>query len=178
MFNPIYERGCLKTQGARVFLYSVSLPDLREYPKISEFYRDIADLVILRCQGELYEQAQREYLSLSERERQTVFHPAVYSLMGEATYFDGEIIIIKLTATLKIPMKKQHRQVFEVHAWSLDDGLLIPPRTVARKFIPKGRLPRMTGDCGFLVEGEKFYLCRGGSLSELSVTKKETVKKI
>ena len=37
MFNPIYERGCLKTQGARVFLYSVSLPDLREYPKISEF---------------------------------------------------------------------------------------------------------------------------------------------
>ena len=173
MFDLTYKRGCRKVKGVRVFTYSIALPDLKDYPKIAGFYEDISSLVVTRCEGELSERAESEYLSLEEKDRQTVFRPTVYSLFGDVTYHDSEVMIIKLTATLKKPLEKQSKTVFEIHAWSLYDQILLPPRYVARRFIPKGRLPLMLGDCGFLVEDGKYYLCRRGSLFELKAEKRK-----
>ena len=170
MFDLICKRGCRRVGGVRVFGYSIALPDLSAHPRIAAFYEDISALVSERCDSELARLAEDEYLSLCERDRQTAFRPSSYTLVGEVTYFDGEIMIVKLTATVRYPCKEQSRRIFEVHAWSVDDQLLIPPRRVARRFIPKGRLPSMLGDCGFLVENGSYYICKGGSLFPISVT--------
>lgn len=171
MFDLIYKRGCRRVLGVHVFGYSLSFPDLKEYPRIAAFYRDICALAAESCDTQLGPRAEADFLSLSERDRQTVFRPYAYALTGEVSYFDSEIMIIKLTAVLKNPRLGQIQRIFEVHAWSLDDERLIPPRQVARRFIPKGRLPSMMGDCGFLAEGENYYLCKNGSLSPIEISK-------
>ena len=156
MFDLIYKRGCRRVCGVRVFGYSIAIPELSDYPQIAAFYDEISACVAEHCDSALSQRAEDEYLSLSERDRQVLFRPYSYSLVGEVAYFDGEIMIIKLTATVKSFGEGLPRRIFEVHAWSLDDQRLIPPQRVARRFIPKGRLPSMLGDCGFLVDGENY----------------------
>ena len=175
MFDLIYKRGCKRALGARVFLYSIAFPDLNKYPKIASFYEEICALAAQWCDTHLGAQAESEYLSLSERDRQTVFRPSLYSLLCQVSYFDGEIIILKLTATLRGAARS--KRVYEVHAWALDEQCLIPPRQVARRFIPKGRLPSMRGDCGFLAEDGRYYLCKDGVLFPIEGTKNEQKNK-
>ena len=164
MFDPIYKRGCRKVQGARVFVYSVSIPDFKGLPVISEFYRDVSSLVSQRCEGEFADRAAEEYISLRSEDPRSIFRPTVYSLVAEVTYFDGETMFVKLTATLSLRHKGLEKRVIDAHAWSLDDQMLLPPRQAARRLIPTGRLPLMMGDTGFIAENGKYFLCRGGEL--------------
>ena len=115
-------------------------------------------------EGEFADRAAEEYISLRSEDPRSIFRPTVYSLVAEVTYFDGETMFVKLTATLSLMHKGLEKRVIDAHAWSLDDQMLLPPRQAVRRLIPTGRLPLMMGDTGFIAENGKYFLCRGGEL--------------
>ena len=161
------ERYCF--EGVELLRYKIVLPELRRYPKISEFYRDIFEIVVNYCESALRDKAKEEYDNCEIPRKKFNYPPICYSLDGRITYADDEVIFVRLIAeTRKRGIENSVIRACDAHAWSPRDQLLMPPKQAAGLFLKKKDIPKsLKQKNGFFVENGKFYTCGGEGIEEI-----------
>ena len=171
MFSYFSQGGRHRAEGVEVLRYRISLPVFPNQDRISNFYGDILKQVCGYCESELQEYAEKRYALCDIPKKKFNYPPIFYTLDGKVTYEDSEVLFVKLTAQIKQRgFSDLWRTVYDAHAWSLPDELLLPPKQAAAVFLEKKNIPKGLGvEKGFLVENGKYYVCYKDRTEEIAV---------
>ena len=150
------------SKGVEVLRYRIDLNIPTDKERIQEFYRGVYENALLCCKNDLSRYADERYDLSSDPKKRYAYTPIRYRLEGKATFCDGDMMFIKLTAELRRDGAAE--TVYDAHAWSLSEQCLLPPKMAARAFLGKGRLPRGLSKAGFLVENGKPFICHAHRL--------------
>lgn len=159
---------CFGDDGVEVMRYSVTLPEFEDMERITGFYRSVADRVVEYCENELKSYAVGEY-ERSELPKKRLMYKAIrYLLEGRVTHEDGDVVFVRLCASLIKGSEGENARSYDAHAWSVWEQKLLPPMQAARIYIPHGKLPReiRKADGIYLSDG-KLFACKGSKISEL-----------
>ncbi len=146
------------SEGVEILRYRIDLNIPTDKEQIQDFYRGVYENALLCCENDLSRYATEKYKISTDPRKRYAYVPIRYRLEGKATFCDGDMMFIKLTAELLRDGATE--TVYDSHVWSLSEECLIPPKMAARAFLGKGRLPRELSKSGFLVENGKPFICQ------------------
>lgn len=163
-----FRQGRHTLDSVEVLRYKISLPTFSQQSRISDFYSGIADSIVGYCETELKEISEKKYKESELPNKKFYYRPINYSLDGKITYSDKNVIFVLLTAAAKIGNEYIGGRVYDAHAWSPVDQLLIPPKQAARLFMPSGKLLREVKSAeGVFVSDGKLFVCNKNSITEI-----------
>ena len=160
-------------EGVEILRYRIVLPCFSDSLRISDFYREIYDKVLCYCERELTSYSEEKYLECDLPKKKFEYRPLIYRLEGRATCAEGDLLFVKLTASVMQRGLTEPHVIYDAHAWSLSDERLIPPKMAAREYFgSRYNQYKRIGKNGFLVENGKPYVCCGNTLRPLEFIKK------
>lgn len=158
-------------EGTPILRYKIALPRFTDKARMTEFYGQIYDRVIGYCKDDLCRHSEEKYLQCDIPRKKFDYPPLIYRLEGRVTCIDGDLLFVKLTATVSQRGLSNTVTVYDAHAWSVSDECLIPPKAAAREYLKVRKAPRQMGKNGFLVENGKAFICLKDRLVPISLDK-------
>ena len=158
--------------GVQVLRYKIALPHFSGRDKISVFYREIYNRALGYCESELCSLSEKKYAECNMPRKKFDYPPLIYRLEGRVTCVEGDLVFVKLTASVSQRGLSDTLTVYDPHVWSLSEELLLPPKMAAREYMGTGKASKKIGKNGFLVENGKPYVCLKNVLLPLDVEKK------